>query len=137
MQVKKEFEFESAHRLSNYEGKCKRIHGHNYKVVVTVEGDEVDDRGILIDFGDIKSVVKEHIIQVYDHKLLLKVDDEQNKEIADVLVKYGEDQFIWFPTNPTAENMATHFLGVLKRYIPQVKSVEVFETPDSSAIASI
>lgn len=133
MQVKKEFEFESAHRLSNYEGKCKRIHGHNYKMIVLCEADELDERGILVDFGDIKKVAKEFIVEQFDHKLILKQGTTQNIKIAEAI---EDDWIVWVDYNPTAENMAKHFLEIMRKHIPSVKSVEVFETPDSSAIAS-
>lgn len=134
MQVKKEFEFESAHRLSNYIGKCSRVHGHNYKVIVTCENDYIDNRGILIDFGDIKKVVKEHIIERFDHRLILNGFDEDNRRL---FREFDQDWLVWVEYNPTAENMANHFLAIIKDYIPFVKQIEVFETPDSSAIASI
>ena len=77
------FHFESAHNLYNYDGKCKNLHGHSYKLSVTVEG-QVDKNGFIIDFGKIKELVYERVISRYDHQYLNK------------LVNY----------NPTAENLA-------------------------------
>lgn len=133
MKVTKFFEFESAHRLSNYEGKCKRIHGHNYKVVVTCETEALDDKGMVVDFGDIKDAFKE-INDMFDHRLILKENDELNDQICKVLPLMD---VVWMKENPTAENMAKLFLEILRKELPSVTTVEVFETPDSSAIASI
>lgn len=133
MKITKQFEFESAHRLSDYDGKCKRVHGHNYKVTVTCEAEELDKRGILVDFGDIKKTVKEHIIERFDHRLILNGFDEDNRRL---FREFDQDWLVWVEYNPTAENMAIHFLDIIKDYIPSVKQVEVFETSDSSAIAT-
>lgn len=133
MKVIKQFEFESAHRLSKYEGKCKRVHGHNYKVTVTCEAVDLDERGILVDFGDIKKVVKAHIIERFDHRLILNGHDDENRKL---FREFDQDWLVWVEYNPTAENMAIDFLKIIGEHIPSVKSVEIYETPDSSAIAS-
>lgn len=131
MKVSKGFEFEAAHRLSNYEGKCKRIHGHNYKGVVTVEG-EPDDRGIVIDFSDLKKAIKQYIVEPYDHRLILNNTDDFNQALSTHL---DSDWVVWMQNNPTAENMAQHFLQILREQGLPVLAVEVFETDDSSALA--
>lgn len=130
MKVTKGFEFEAAHRLSDYEGKCKRVHGHNYKGIVTVEGTP-DNRGIVVDFGDLKSLLKKAIVDVFDHRLILK-DTKENRQLFGHL---SEDWVVWVSYNPTAENMASDFLVRLLKEQSSVIHVEVFETDDSSAIA--
>lgn len=134
MKVSKEFRFESAHRLSNYEGKCKRIHGHNYRGIVTAYSAELDDKGMVIDFGEIKDAVKKIIVEVFDHKLILQEGDELNQKIAEVL---PAGDVVWVSYNPTAENMAYYFLESLRGAIPQIVQVEIYETDDSCAIASM
>jgi 6-pyruvoyltetrahydropterin/6-carboxytetrahydropterin synthase len=68
--VTKEFRFESAHFLPKYRGKCENLHGHSYRLHVTVKLDGLDDDGIAFDFVELKKVVKEEVIDVFDHKLI-------------------------------------------------------------------
>lgn len=72
--VTKHFEFESAHCLENHPGKCRNVHGHSYKLEVEVSG-EKNDQGMIIDFGDLKSIVNIEIIEKLDHKMLNEVFD--------------------------------------------------------------
>jgi 6-pyruvoyltetrahydropterin/6-carboxytetrahydropterin synthase len=117
--VSKEFTFDSAHHLHCYEGKCKSLHGHTYKLQVIMRG-KVDHRGIVIDFADIKRIAKERIIDHLDHRYL-----------NDVLP----------PMNTTAENMVVwmyeQLLSALKEegLAPMIKLEEVrlWETPTSFA----
>lgn len=107
--------FESAHNLYDYDGKCANLHGHSYKMSVTVEG-VVGQQGFVIDFNDLKKVVKESIIDVYDHK-------------------YLNDMFDF---NPTAENMVIYFAQVLMESLSKfgglkLKSVKLWETANNCA----
>ena len=74
IRVTKEFHFEMAHALWNYDGKCKHIHGHSYKLFVTIMGEPVKDEnnpklGMILDFGDLKTIVKEPVVDMLDHSL--------------------------------------------------------------------
>jgi len=117
--VSKEFTFDSAHHLHCYEGKCKSLHGHTYKLQVIMRG-KVDRRGITIDFADIKRLAKERIIDRLDHRYL-----------NDVLP----------PMNTTAENMVVWMYEQLadalrsEGWFPQVRLEEIrlWETPTSYA----
>ncbi|MCZ8512119.1 6-carboxytetrahydropterin synthase QueD [Paenibacillus filicis] len=117
--VSKEFTFDSAHHLHCYEGKCKNLHGHTYKVQVIMRG-KVDERGISIDFGDIKRIAKARIIDKLDHRYLNEVLP---------------------PMNTTAENMVVWMYeqlreGLLEEQLfPQIRVEEVrlWETPTSYA----
>ncbi len=76
IRITKIFTFETAHVLYNYDGKCKNMHGHSYKLFVTVKGKPINDidnpkNGMVVDFGDIKSIVKSEIVDVWDHAVLL------------------------------------------------------------------
>lgn len=76
IRITKIFTFETAHVLYNYDGKCKNMHGHSYKLFVTVKGNPINDlenpkNGMVVDFGDIKKIVKEEIIDVWDHAVLI------------------------------------------------------------------
>lgn len=130
--------FDAAHRLSNYEGKCKRIHGHTYKVIVTVSGDGLNEWGALMDFGDLKKIMTQNIDERYDHKLLLYVDDPLNKAIAKALPM--DDWVVWMNTNTSAEDIAkdiyTELQVVLKtitKSTVKMEKVTVYETPKNAA----
>src|SRR5690348_3279362 len=73
--VTREIDFCYGHRLLNYAGKCRYLHGHNGKAVITVEGKELDNRGMLVDFSDIKTAVSAWIDENLDHRMLLHRDD--------------------------------------------------------------
>ena len=120
VEVTKEFTFDSSHQLYNYTGKCARLHGHTYKLQVTLEG-VVDSRGILLDFKHLKLIVNTEIVEKLDHYNL-------------------NDKFSF---NTTAENMVVciynrldSFIQVFaneeKRYI-KLKEVKLWETPTSFA----
>lgn len=117
--VSKEFTFDSAHHLHDYEGKCKNLHGHTYKLQVIMLG-KTDDRGLTLDFGDIKRIVKERVIDRLDHQYLNEVLP---------------------PMNTTAENMVVWIYEELHQAMaeeglyPGVKLEEVrlWETPTSYA----
>ncbi len=109
--VTKIFNFEAAHHLPNHEGKCKNIHGHNYKLEVTFSGDrkiEGNSKGMIIDFSDLKKIVDSVIIDRVDHKNL-------------------NDIF----ANPTAENMVFAFVDWIRN--SQLSKLKLWETDDSFA----
>jgi 6-pyruvoyltetrahydropterin/6-carboxytetrahydropterin synthase len=99
--VAREIEFCYGHRLLNYEGKCRHLHGHNGRAVIVLEGPKLDDRGMLVDFGEIKKHVQKWIDDNIDHTMLLRADDP----LLPVLRERGERVFV-MERNPTAENIA-------------------------------
>ena len=99
--VTREIEFCYGHRLLNYDGKCRHLHGHNGRAVITLEGQELDSRGMLVDFAEIKKTVQQWIDDNLDHNMLLCRDDP----ILPVLEERGERVFV-MDCNPTAENIA-------------------------------
>jgi len=99
--VTREIDFCYGHRLMNYEGKCRHLHGHNGRAVIVLEGEDLDHRGMLLDFSDIKSVVSGWIDDHLDHRMLLHKEDPA----VAVLHKMGEPMFL-MDRNPTAENIA-------------------------------
>lgn len=110
----KEFEFDAAHNLIHYHGKCERLHGHTYKLVVKLQG-EPDSEGMVFDFVELKKLVKERIIDKFDHAYL-------NDIIA----------------QPTAENIAVYTWNELKDALDRdncsLFEVEVWETKTSGII---
>lgn len=136
IRVTKQFHFEMAHALLNYEGPCKNIHGHSYQLNVTVKGavknnTNDSDEGMVVDFGVIKKVVKEHVVDVYDHALVLNV-----KADIDVSQFQFMNKLIRVPFQPTCENMLVYFAEVLKDKLPshiQLHSLFLRETATSFA----
>src|ERR1043166_5549843 len=100
-QVSRELRFCYGHRLLNYDGKCRFLHGHNGKAVITLAADALDGRGMVVDFSDIKRVIGGWLDSHLDHRMLL--------HRADPLLAYlqaqGEPVFV-MDVNPTAENIA-------------------------------
>src|SRR6188474_2308926 len=95
--VSREIDFCYGHRLLNYEGKCRHLHGHNGRAVIVLEAAQLDERGMLVDFGDIKREVQRWIDDNLDHTMLLCRDDP----LLPVLVERAERVFV-MDTNPTA-----------------------------------
>jgi 6-pyruvoyltetrahydropterin/6-carboxytetrahydropterin synthase len=99
--VTREIAFCYGHRLLNYDGKCRHLHGHNGRAVITLEGPGLDRRGMLVDFGEIKRHVQRWIDENLDHNMLLCRDDP----LLPLLRERGERVFV-MDENPTAENIA-------------------------------
>jgi 6-pyruvoyltetrahydropterin/6-carboxytetrahydropterin synthase len=99
--VTREILFCYGHRLLNYDGKCRHLHGHNGRAVITLEGPVLDSRGMLVDFGDIKHKVQHWIDETLDHNMILCRDDP----LLALLKERGERVFE-MDSNPTAENIA-------------------------------
>lgn len=100
-QVTREINFCYGHRLLDYEGKCSRLHGHNGRVLITLEASGLDGQGMVVDFTEIKRVVQGWIDEELDHRMILRRDDPA----VAVLTKLGEPLFL-MDVNPTAENLA-------------------------------
>jgi 6-pyruvoyltetrahydropterin/6-carboxytetrahydropterin synthase len=99
--VTREIKFCYGHRLLNYEGKCRHLHGHNGRAVITLETAQLDELGMVVDFSRIKQVVSTWIDETLDHKMLLHQDDP----VLSFLLRQGEPVYV-LDVNPTAENIA-------------------------------
>jgi len=99
--VTREIDFCYGHRLLNYEGKCKYLHGHNGRAIIALEGETLDERGMVLDFSDIKRVVSTWIDENLDHRMLLHRQDPYVR----ILQNLGEPLYL-MDQNPTAENIA-------------------------------
>lgn len=122
--VTREIDFCYGHRLLNYDGKCKYLHGHNGRAVIALEGETLDDRGMVLDFSDIKRVVSRWIDETLDHRMLLRRDDPA----VSVLREMGEPLFL-LDVNPTAENIARLIYEYTAAQGFPVKEVHLWETP--------
>jgi 6-pyruvoyltetrahydropterin/6-carboxytetrahydropterin synthase len=122
--VSREIDFCYGHRLLNYAGKCKYLHGHNGRAIITIESATLDERGMVLDFSDIKNVVSAWIDEKLDHRMLLQRTDP----VVPVLEKMGEPLFL-MDENPTAENIAKLiFEFTASRGFPIVEC-KLWETP--------
>jgi 6-pyruvoyltetrahydropterin/6-carboxytetrahydropterin synthase len=127
--VTKEIRFCYGHRLLHYEGKCRHLHGHNGRAVITLAASALDPRGMVADFSDIKRVVGGWIESHLDHRMLLHKDDPA----LPALRQQNEPVFI-MEVNPTAENIArTIFEFALSQDFPVVE-VRLWETDDACAV---
>ena len=121
--VTREIEFCYGHRLLNYDGKCRHLHGHNGRAVITLQGSGLDRCGMLVDFGEIKQKVQRWIDENLDHNLLLCRDDP----LLPVLRERGERVFA-MDCNPTAENIARLIFERAKESGLPVVEVVLWET---------
>ncbi|WKS95040.1 6-carboxytetrahydropterin synthase QueD [Riemerella columbina] len=122
IRITKIFSFETAHVLYHYDGKCKNMHGHSYKLFVTVKGEPIDDldnpkNGMVVDFGDIKKIVKEEVVDVWDHAVLLN-GRSPHKVLGQELEEKGH-KVIFCDYQPTCENMLYDIAAKIKKRLPE------------------
>ena len=130
--VTKTVRFDAAHVLTNHAGLCRNLHGHTYRVDVSVAGEADGGDGMVIDFKDLKSLLAETVCARFDHAFIYNTGSEGEREIAAVVERYGM-RTVAIPFRSTAENLAKLFFGELKARIPGLCAVKVWETADSSA----
>ena len=126
--VTQNIEFCYGHRLLNYSGKCRHLHGHNGRAVIVLEGEQLDERGMLVDFSDIKNSVRTWIDDELDHRMILN----ENDPAVPFLQEQGEPLFL-LPVNPTAESIARLIYDYTKNEGFPVREVALWETPKSYA----
>lgn len=127
--VAREIEFCYGHRLLGYPGKCRHLHGHNGKVLITVEAAQLNALGMVIDFGDIKRVVSAWIDENLDHRMILHRDDPVVPHLKDL----GEP-LVLLDVNPTAENIARLIADYARQRGLPVAEVRLWETPNCHAV---
>lgn len=138
IRVTKYYDFEMAHALWNYDGLCKNIHGHTYKLYVTVMGEPISDPndpkfGMVIDFGDLKRIVKTEIVDKFDHSLVI-YKDAPHEKLLELNEMYERHHVVDF--QPTCENLVVHFANTIIPLLPKgvkLKKVKLYETVSSSA----
>ncbi|QEE49005.1 6-carboxytetrahydropterin synthase [Flavobacterium alkalisoli] len=139
IRITKQFNFETGHALYGYDGKCKNVHGHSYKLSVTVIGTPITDTGnvkygMVIDFGDLKKIVKEEIVDIFDHATVFN-QNTPHVELAKELQNRGH-HVILVDYQPTSENMVIDFADKIKNRLPQniqLHSLKLQETETSFA----
>ena len=139
IRLTKEFSFESAHALWGYDGKCREVHGHSYRLFVTVKGEPISDPtspklGMVMDFGELKAIVAREITDRLDHSFVMRRTAE-----AESLAEVMKSQFtnvILVDYQPTCENMLQDFAARLKAALPEgveLHSLRLHETATSYA----
>ena len=122
--VTREIDFCYGHRLLDYDGKCKYLHGHNGRAVITIESPRLDERGMVFDFTEIKRVVSNWIDENLDHRMILRRDDPARQPLE----KLGEPLYL-VDVNPTAENIARLIFDYAKSQRIPIVEVRLWETP--------
>ncbi len=138
IRVTKRFHFEMAHTLYQYDGLCRNIHGHSYNLEVTLIGEPKKDPqhpkdGMVIDFSELKEIVKSQIVSCFDHALMVNsLVSEQQKE----LLSKTTNRLIVVDFQPTSENIAAYIAEILQQHLPAgvtLFSIRLFETVTSFA----
>ena len=135
--IKSEVQFDMAHYLSGYKGKCSNIHGHRYRLIAKIKSETLHTegqlRGMVDDFSNFKDTLKE-IANIFDHKLIIE-GNEEGKVLAKKLEELPNNFEIYFVNyRPTAEEMSRDIFTRLKNKGLSVYEVELFETPNNSCI---
>ena len=138
IRVTKRFHFEMAHTLFEYDGLCRNIHGHSYNLEVTLIGEPKNEAGhpkdgMVMDFGDLKTLVKTQIVGRFDHALMVnkRVPEKELK-----LLKQTTQRLILVNFQPTSENMVAYIAEILQQHLPKTVSlfsIRLYETETSFA----
>lgn len=139
IRITKKFDFEAGHALFGYDGKCKNLHGHSYKLYVTVIGEPIlaNDNvknGMVIDFGDLKKIIKNEIVDIFDHSVVFN-KNSPHFQIAQELKEQGHS-VILVDYQPTSENLVIDFAERIKKRLPEnisLFSLRLQETESSYA----
>lgn len=139
IRITKQFSFETGHALYGYDGKCKNVHGHSYRLNVTVIGKPITDtshvkHGMVIDFGDLKKIVKEDIVNIFDHATVFN-KNTPHVELARELETRGHNVLL-VNYQPTSEMMVIDFAEKIKKRLPKnikLHSLKLQETATSFA----
>lgn len=138
IRITREFTFEMAHALWNYDGACKNIHGHSYKLFVTISGSPIQDQnnrkfGMVMDFKDLKTIVNKHVVDILDHSLVVYRNAEGDS--LNSVKKMYEKVFV-FDFQPTCENLIVYIAEKIVTELPvniSLHSLKLYETATSYA----
>ncbi len=126
-------EFDAGHRVIGHPNKCKYIHGHRYVLLITARTNELNELGMVVDFGELKSIMKGWIDKNFDHNVILHQDD---KALGTLIAKETGQDVYYLKNNPTAENIALHLKSDI---IPllftensfAIVKLKLYETPNA------
>ncbi len=139
IRLTKEFDFEMSHALEGYDGPCRQIHGHSYKLFVTVIGSPCADpchpkNGMVMDFGELKRIVRKTIVDPLDHAFVIRADVNNGRLIQEIDDHFGKTVAVDY--QPTCENMIVRFAEILSKELPEgieLHSLRLHETATSYA----
>lgn len=135
--LKSKVEFDMAHYLSGYKGKCSNIHGHRYTLVAKLKSNTLKEegqlRGMVDDFSNFKKVLKE-IAEEFDHKLIIENNSEGEKVAESLKALPNDFNILMLPYRPTAEEMSRDIFRKIKSKGFSIYEVELYETPSNSCI---
>ncbi|CAM2139315.1 6-carboxy-5,6,7,8-tetrahydropterin synthase [Pararobbsia alpina] len=144
LSITRKLEFDAGHRIPDHRSQCRNLHGHRYVLEITLEGELVDvegapDRGMVMDFADVKALANEHLVNVWDHAFLVF---EGDKQVRDFLDSMPGHKTVVLDRIPTVENLALIAFGILSKVYDQhygvdlrLKRVRLYETPNCWADA--
>ena len=135
IRITKQFSFETGHALYGYDGKCKNIHGHSYQLFVTVIGEPISNSdhvkfGMVIDFSDLKKIIKEEIVDVFDHATVFN-KNTPHVELAKELADRGHD-VILVDYQPTSEMMVIDFVEKIKNRLPRTIKLHALKLQETT-----
>ena len=135
IRITKQFSFETGHALYGYDGKCKNIHGHSYQLFVTVIGKPISNSehvkfGMVIDFSDLKKIIKEEIVDVFDHATVFN-KNTPHVELAKELSDRGHD-VILVDYQPTSEMMVIDFVQKIKNRLPNTIKLHALKLQETT-----
>ena len=137
--ITRRLEFDSGHRIPNHDGQCKHLHGHRYAIEVTLTGEIADhpgkaDDGMVLDFGDIKRLTNQHVVELWDHAFLVAKEDEVLVSFLDSLPNH---KTVIMEYVPTVENLANTAFAILQPIFQQafggrlvLTALRLYETPN-------
>lgn len=131
--IAKEFSFDMAHMLDGHDGKCQNLHGHTYKLQVEVTGNLHLDgakRGMVMDYSDLKALVKQHILDPMDHAFIYDLQSDKETKVAQLLMDL-DSKVYGIPSRTTAEEMAKYMFEKLANVGLPVSLIRLWETPTS------
>lgn len=144
MRITRRLEFDAGHRIPNHASLCRHLHGHRYAIEVTVSGNVVTkpgdaEQGMVADFGSIKALMNQHVVEPWDHAFLAYRNDTQ---VVSFLDSIPQHRTILFEAPPTAEHLAQTALRILENAFcenygtrVQIEQVRIYETPNCWADA--
>jgi len=138
IRITREFSFEMAHVLNNYDGPCRNVHGHSYRLFVTITGTPVCDsndpkNGMVMDFSELKQIVLEKIISRFDHSVVVSKEYSPEK-LRMMQSTFGNTVVVDY--QPTCENLVADFALLIRKYLPSkvtLHSLKLYETANSYA----
>jgi 6-pyruvoyltetrahydropterin/6-carboxytetrahydropterin synthase len=126
-------EFDAGHRVIGHQHKCKYLHGHRYVLEITAMSTELNELGMVVDFGELKNIIKDWIDENLDHNVILHQDDEA---LGSLIARQTGQNIYYLKSNPTAENIALHLKSdIIPKLFTKnsfnIVRLKLFETPNS------